>query len=127
MTFEKNEDGEFETLTLHQNGDHTAKRLKAEPWSPDKKQLASYAGTYFSNELETLFRFEIIDGSLVLQRRRQVEPIELTPVKENQFVATIMKSSIKLKFHADSDGKIVELVVDAGRTRDVKAKRIKLD
>lgn len=126
LTFEKNEDGEFETLTLHQNGDHTAKRLKDKPWSPDKEQLTSYSGTFFSNELETFYRFDIIDDSLVLKQRRQVEPIELTSVKEHQFVATKLNGT-KFKFQADSDGKIMNIIVDNGRTRDVQFKRIKLD
>ena len=126
VTFHKNDKGEVETLTLHQNGEHAAKKLVAEPWSPDEKQLAAYAGTYFSGELETFYRIVVVDKSLVLRKRRQLKEIKLSPIKEHHFGAEIFGGT-ELKFRADDGGEFNVLVVGNGRTRGVTFKRIELE
>ncbi|MCK5449186.1 MAG: serine hydrolase, partial [Gemmatimonadetes bacterium] len=55
VTFHRNDEGEVTSITLHQNGDHTANRIEEEAWAPDQEALAEFTGRYFSEELETFY------------------------------------------------------------------------
>ena len=42
LTFHRDSEGDVQSLTMHQNGDHPANRLEAEPWAPNAEALAAY-------------------------------------------------------------------------------------
>ena len=115
VTFHSNEKGEMNTLTLKLGSEFTAKRIIAEPWSPDAKQLAAYVGRYFSDELETFRHITIVDEKLVMKMSRRKDAT-LSPTSENLFLS---EQGAELKFQEKEDGNFMELVVGNGRTRGV--------
>lgn len=84
MTFHREPDGTVKAMTLHQNGNNRATRLEDEPWEPSGDEQATYAGRYFSEELETFYTVVASDSGLVLNQRR-IGDILLTPSKEDVF------------------------------------------
>ena len=71
MTFHRNEEGEVDAMTLHQNGNHRANRILEPKWGPSEEDVAQYLGRYFSEELETFYEIaRNEEGKLVLQHRR---------------------------------------------------------
>lgn len=66
------EAGEVVRLQFLSEGENDggAVRLPASAvWRPDARALAEYAGTYFSDELDAVWRLAVEDGPLVLRRR----------------------------------------------------------
>jgi CubicO group peptidase (beta-lactamase class C family) len=55
-------------------------------WQPTPDQLASFAGTYTSDEIETTLRVAVEDGKLVIHRR-PADTITLTPTGTDAFSA----------------------------------------
>ncbi len=121
VTFHRGDDGAYDTLTLHQGGDHPANRLADEPWAPTEEELGAFAGRYFSEELETFYTLSINDeGELVLSHRR-FDDVTLTPSKENTFTGGFPVASAV--FEIGDDGAPSALLVGNGRTRDVRFER----
>ena len=116
VTFHRGEDGEVTSLTLHQNGDHPARRLDAEPWEPGPEELAAYEGRYFSDEMESFFTAVVEDGVLVLKHRR-VEDIDLTPGEEDRFTAGFPLAEVV--FLRSDDGELIGFEASNNRTRGV--------
>ena len=56
-----------------------------EPFAPAPAELAAYAGTFYSEELDMTFKLSVEEGRLVLRTRRQHEPVPLDPVFANAF------------------------------------------
>jgi CubicO group peptidase (beta-lactamase class C family) len=117
MTFHRNKENKVETLTLHQNGHHKAKRLKEEPWKPTPEDLAEYTGRFFSEELETFYTLAVKDSSLVVRHKRW-EDLKLTPAKTDTFNATFPIQ--ELIFIRNDDGETDALKVSNGRTKEVR-------
>lgn len=117
LTFHQNKDGKVETLTLHQNGNHLAKRVQEAPWAPDVSELATYTGRFFSSELETFYELTVKDSNLVIQHRR-MDDISLTPGKEDVFRAGYPVA--ELNFIRNDAGEITALEASNGRTRGVR-------
>ncbi len=63
LTFQRGAGGRFDRLVLHQGGDHQATRIK--PTVVTAKQLALYAGRYYSPELETTITVKLVNDSLM--------------------------------------------------------------
>ncbi len=116
VTFHRDDEGEVTSITLHQNGDHTANRIEEEAWAPDEEALAEFVGRYFSEELETFYTIAAEDSALVLQHRR-LEDAPLTPGAEDTFTAGFPIA--RVDFVRDEEGLITGFEADAGRTRDV--------
>jgi CubicO group peptidase (beta-lactamase class C family) len=121
VTFHKGEDDAFNALTLHQNGDHPAKRLKEEPWKPTAEQLGAYAGRYYCGELETYYTVSIEDDELKLKVPRfDAAPLKAT--KEHSFTGAFPVATVDFK--ADDTGTIVALVAGNGRARGLRFERV---
>jgi CubicO group peptidase (beta-lactamase class C family) len=88
------------------------------PASPTAAQLAGYAGTYWSDELETRFRVIVRDGALVLQQRLG-EEVKLAPTFADGFTSP----QGALIFSRDAAGKVSGFGIWAGRVRDVRFRR----
>ena len=121
ITFHQSSEGEIKRLTLHHNGEHPATKLAKDPWSPGEDQLGTYAGNYFSKELETFVEISVVDEALVAKIRR-LEDMELSPTKALHFSS---KSGFELEFEANEDGDFNSLKIGfGGRTRGIRFKRV---
>jgi CubicO group peptidase (beta-lactamase class C family) len=58
------------------------------PWQPTPEQLASFTGTYTSEEIETTLRVSV-EGSQLRIRRRPADVIALTPTGKNTFKCSL--------------------------------------
>ena len=56
-----------------------------EPFAPTPADLAAYAGTFYSEELDMTFHLSVEKDRLVLRTRRQHEPVPLDPVFADAF------------------------------------------
>src|SRR5690606_16788698 len=66
ITFNTAADGAVEGITFHQGGEHPGKPAVEKP----SVDLSSFAGRYFSEELETFYDLSVEDGKLVIRHRR---------------------------------------------------------
>lgn len=82
--------------------------------SPTARELEAYAGTYWSEEVGAEYRLVVKDGALVLHRRRS-EPIVLAPTHADAFVA----DGVLYRFTRER-GRVTEMLVDAGRIRNLR-------
>lgn len=121
VTFHEGEGGEVSSLTVHQNGDHPATRLRDAPWAPDADALGAYTGRYYSQELETFYNVVVDDGSLVLRHRR-LDDVKLTPAKEDRFAGGMPIA--EAEFVRDDDGRVTGMLASNGRTRGVRFERV---
>ncbi|MFN2565608.1 MAG: serine hydrolase domain-containing protein [Gemmatimonadaceae bacterium] len=82
--------------------------------SPTPRELAAYAGTYYSEEVGAEYRLEVKDGALVLRRRRSA-PVTLSPTYADAFTG----EGVRYRFTRDR-GRVTDLLVDAGRIRNLR-------
>ena len=121
ITFNLDDDGIAESITLHQNGVHPAKRLEEEAWAPDADALAAYTGRYFSEELETFYTIAIEDDHLVIRHRR-FDDVKLTPGTEREFTGGFPVTTIA--FETDETGHATAFLASNGRARDIRFERV---
>jgi CubicO group peptidase (beta-lactamase class C family) len=62
--------------------------LVGQPWQPTPEQLASYAGAYYNDEIETTLTVAVENGRLVIHRR-PADIITLTPDVANGFSSSL--------------------------------------
>ena len=86
--------------------------------SPSAVQLASYAGSYWSDELDTRFTITARDGALVMRSRLGEETL-LTPA----FAEAFTSQAGTVIFSRDARGKVSGFGIWAGRIRDVRFRR----
>ena len=122
VTFLREEDGEVEGLTMHQNGERHATRLgddAPEEWKPTADDLADFAGRFFSEELETFYTFAVEEGELVMHQRR-LGSRPLTSGEEDNFSG----DGLSFAFERDRNGQVIGFYIANGRTRDVRFARV---
>lgn len=88
--------------------------------SPSARQLAEYAGTYASDELDATYRLALKGERLVLSIRGASER-ELKPTFRDGFVTP---EGVQLEFRRDARGKITGFSVQAGRVRNIGFARL---
>ncbi|GAA5523243.1 serine hydrolase [Aliifodinibius salicampi] len=113
ITFHLNEDGTADSLTLHQNGNHIAKRIE---WDPDMEQMKKYTGRYFSEEIETSYTIALEDSSLVL-RHYYLDDITLSPGNEDSFSGEFPVTDFS--FIRNEEDEITGFNASNGRTKNV--------
>lgn len=114
------DDGSVPSLMLHQNGEHPAKRLGEEPWSPSAEELEAYAGRYFSEELEAFYTVSVEEGKLMIAHRR-FEPGELKAGEKDRFTGPMPVAQVA--FERDDEGRVTGLIVGNGRVRGIRFER----
>ena len=119
VTFLRDEEGEVDALTLHQNGDNRATRLDTEAWEPSEDELSDFAGRFYSEELETFYTFAVEEGELVLHQRR-LDRAELTPGERDTFSG----ANFSFDFERDRNGQVTGFYLSNVRTRDVRFARV---
>jgi CubicO group peptidase (beta-lactamase class C family) len=114
VTFHLNEDATADSLTLHQNGNHIAKKIDF-TLTPD--EMAEYTGQYYSDEIETTYTIERKDNELVMQHYQMEEEMKLDPTSKDQFGSSMPIQTVE--FVRGEDGEITGFNASNGRTRDV--------
>jgi hypothetical protein len=83
-------------------------------WRPVQSELAEYAGSYFSSDIDAAWQFESSDGQLVL-RRAAAPDVPLTPNERDRFVGGIGDWTdlleLRLQFQRDAAGRVAHLSV----------------
>ena len=80
--------------------------------------LKQYEGTYYSEELETICRLEVEDGRLKVIHPR-FDPAVLKGSEKDRFTGDQWYLR-EARFERDAGGRVVEMVVTAGRVRDLR-------
>jgi CubicO group peptidase (beta-lactamase class C family) len=112
ITFNAAADGAVEGITFEQNGQHPGRRV-VEKASVD---LTSFAGRYFSEELETFYDLSVEDGKLVIRHRR-FGPVALTHTNGDAFSGTLPVSQVV--FRRDAQGHVTGFDAGNGRARGI--------
>jgi hypothetical protein len=86
-----------------------------EPVQPSTADLAAYAGTYDSEELETTYALAIEAGRLALRDRRR-EVGALVPTVHDEFAL----GSMALRFDRDGSGRVTGFRLGQGRIRNLR-------
>jgi hypothetical protein len=96
-----------------------------DPVEPTEKELLKYAGTYFSDELQTSYRIEVNNDALIAHHLRNGE-VTLVPSKvpgqQNRFDSDAWWFS-KVKFY-DENGVILGFKLDTSRIRNLNFERV---
>ena len=116
ITFNTAADGAVEGITFHQNGEHPGRPVVQKP-----VDLNSFAGRYFSEELETFYDLSVEDGKLVIRHRR-FGPVALTPTSGDNFSATLPVSQVAFK--RDAEGNVTGFEAGNGRARGIIFKKV---
>jgi CubicO group peptidase (beta-lactamase class C family) len=115
VTFHTDESGQVTGLTLHQNGNHAARRLPAEV------DLTPFEGRYYSDELETSYTATVEDGRLVLRHRRG-GAITLAHVSGDSFAGRAPLTQVE--FDRDDAGNVSAFRASFVRARDIVFERV---
>jgi CubicO group peptidase (beta-lactamase class C family) len=117
ITFNTAADSSVEGITFDQGGQHPGRRV-VEKASVD---LSSFAGRYFSEELETFYDLSVEDGKLVIRHRR-FGPVPLTHTNGDSFSGTLPVSQVVFK--RDAQGNVTEFEAGNGRARGIVFKKV---
>jgi hypothetical protein len=117
ITFNTAGDSAVEGITFQQDGQHPGRRIM-EKASVD---LASFAGRYFSEELETFYDLSVEEGKLVIRHRR-FGPVALTHTNGDSFSGTLPVS--QLVFRRDAAGTVTGFEAGNGRARGILFTRV---
>jgi hypothetical protein len=109
--------GRVREVLMVSDGDTTRYEPVA-PASPSAAQLARYAGSYWSDELDTRLTITARDGALVM-RTRLGDETKLAPAYADAFTSP----TGTVIFSRDAQGKVRGLGIWAGRIRDVRFRR----
>jgi CubicO group peptidase (beta-lactamase class C family) len=90
------------------------------PGAPGAKELASYAGRYYSREIDTAYELVVRGDSLVAVSRRGAE-YQLQPLSADVFQS---RSIGTVRFERDRRNHVVAIRVSTGRVRRLKFERM---
>ncbi len=90
-----------------------AKRI--EPFEPSEVQLREYAGSYYSDELDTRYDLILKSGSLLFGAGR-TEEVRVVPLKKDLFSA----GRAMVQFVRDGRGRITGFQISTGRVLNLK-------
>ena len=85
-------------------------------------ELAAFAGTYQSDEIELLYHVVLENGKLTLKRLKS-KPVALVPAGHDEF-RLAMGRSTSLRFVRDPGGKVTGLLFSSGRITNFRFARI---
>jgi CubicO group peptidase (beta-lactamase class C family) len=117
ITFNTAADSTVEGITFNQGGQHPGRRV-AEKAPVD---LTSFAGRYFSEELETFYDLSVEGGKLVIRHRR-FGPVALTHTNGDSFSGTLPVSDVV--FRRDAAGTVTGFDAGNGRARGIVFKKV---
>ena len=117
ITFNTAADSTVEGITFQQDGQHPGKRVVEKA----SVNLASFAGRYFSEELETFYDLSVEDGKLVIRHRR-FGPVALTHTNGDTFSGALPVTQVV--FHRDAQGNVTGFDAGNGRARGILFRRV---
>ena len=109
--------GRLNEVLVVNDGD-TTRYQPAATVTPSAAQLVAYAGSYWSEEVETRFTVHVRDGALVVQQRLGDE-VKLTPTFADGFTSR----QGNVIFSRDAGGRVNGFGLWAGRIRNVRLNR----
>lgn len=121
LTFHLENDGTANSVTLHQNGMDKLAKKTTKKTTP--RNLEDYVGTYYSEEIQTIYQVKIEENQLVLFNYQIGKNLKLKPGKEDSFVSGFPFSSIDFK--RNTNGKIFGFYGSNGRTTNVYFQKMK--
>lgn len=117
MTFHRNEEGEIDAMTLHQSGNHRARRITEPLWVPDAADLAMYTGRYFSEELEAFYTIVADEEGALRMTHRRLDDIPLKAEARDKYSGSF--PIMGLEFTRDEEDRVTGFVASSGRTTGV--------
>jgi CubicO group peptidase (beta-lactamase class C family) len=84
--------------------------------------LAGFAGTYRSTELDVGWEIAARDGKLWMQRRK-FPAAAMTPLMKDSFLASTDGGEALIEFHRDAQGRVTGFAISAGRVRHIEFTR----
>lgn len=114
ITFHLNEDATADSLTLHQNGNHIAKKIE---FTLEPDEMPEYTGQFYSDEIETLYTIILKDNVLYMQHYQMKDDLKLNPANKDQFSSVLPISTAE--FVRNEGGDIKGFKASSGRTRGV--------
>jgi len=131
------EDGEPSPgITMHQNGRETHATRQAESdaeeaeaeWEPTVAELEAFVGRFFAEEVETFYEVALVhpeegeEGEPYLEMRQlRMGEMRLSSGEMDTFSA----GGLTLEFERNRHGAVSAVYLDVGRTRDVRAERVR--
>lgn len=94
---------------------------KEAPFTPDAAALATYAGKYYSEELDVRYELSVKDSTLAVFNRK-LDGAAMVPAFRDGFVANF---GATLQFTRDKAGKVNGFTIADGRVRGVKFERVR--
>lgn len=124
VTFHRDAGGGVSAITFDQDGPHPGKRI--EPWTIPAEELASYAGRYYSPELETEYTLSVKEGKLVAANAR-VDTVTFTPpvTKSVMMFQGDHAYLARVSFEKGKDGVVAAMLATLGRSRNIRFERVK--
>jgi len=104
-------------ITSTQGGEHPGKPVGEKP----SVALASLAGGYLREELDTFFDLSVEDGKLVIRNRR-FGPAALTHTNGDNFSGTLPVTQVA--FRRDEQGNVTGFDAGNGRARGIIFKKV---
>ena len=93
-----------------------------EPEPLSAQVMAQYEGSFYSPELDVIYRVRVEEGALVVERPRQPEQI-LTLVEPDSFRSSQWGMN-RVEFVRDEEGAVAQMLVSGGRVRNVRFHRV---
>ena len=82
-------------MTLHQNGNHPAKRIIS--WDPTTEELHEFTGKYYSTEIETMYTIDLKEESLIVSTYQFANKFELAPAEKDFWTVDFLLLNFLLK------------------------------
>jgi CubicO group peptidase (beta-lactamase class C family) len=121
VTFERRPDGKFQLL-LTRRGRYDQRVDIFEPIAaaaPKEGELVEYTGSYYSEELDTVYHLQVENGGLLFFRKNE-QKRPLKPTFPDGFATT---DNMQFEFKRDAQGKIVGFTLGMARLRNLSFAR----
>ena len=120
ITFESEEDATTGFSLRHAEGEMQARKLTRDV--PTEADLEPYTGTFYSPELDVVYRLRLQDGGLWVERPRHPAS-ELFALADGRFGSSSGSLST-LAFSEGNDGQIAGFRISSGRVRNLRFERV---
>jgi len=107
--------GFYNAFTFTETDGSKVEAKRIEPFEPNEAQLREYAGSYYSDELDTRYNLVLLSGSLRLAVGHN-EEVQVTPMKKDFFAA----ENAKIQFVRDGRGRITGFQISTDRVLNLK-------
>jgi CubicO group peptidase (beta-lactamase class C family) len=102
-------------MRLERQGQPAETFVTVETAAPTPEQLAAYAGTFYSEELDTTYRLTVEKEKLTVSQKGQAARA-FTPTTRDAFISP---GGVTFEFQRDAQGRVSGFLVQAGRIRGV--------